>query len=126
MENQKDKLMRILGCSEAEALDIIAYDKAVDKGQPTAYDLTKEQQEVVRKMKNVDTKAPRTYTFTKRERKPNEAKREIIAGLYEFITNAIVDDASDATVTNVERQITFTLGDESFELTLVQKRKPKK
>lgn len=126
MENQKDKLMRILGCSEAEALDIIAYDKAVDKGQPTAYDLTKEQQEVVRKMKNVDTKAPRTYTFTKRERKPNEAKREIIAGLYEFITNAIVDNASDATVTNVERQIAFTLGDESFELTLIQKRKPKK
>ena len=125
MENQVEKLMRILDVTEAEALDIIAYDKAVDKGQKTQYDLSKEQQEVVRKMKNVDTKAPRTYTFTKRERKPNEAKREIIAALYDFITKAVVDAESDAKITNAERQIAFSLDGESFELTLVQKRKPK-
>lgn len=126
MESQKELLMRVLDISEAEALDVMAYDKAIDRGEKTKYDLSAEQEKVVRKMKNVDTKAPRTYTFSKRERKPNEAKRDIIANLHEFIINAIVDSPNDVQITNIERQIAFTLGDESFELTLVQKRKPKK
>lgn len=31
----------------------------------------------------------------------------------------------DLAITNKERQIAFKIGDDSFELTLVQKRKPK-
>ena len=41
--NKIANLMLHLKCTEAEAEDIIAYDEAVDKGEPTKYDLTAEQ-----------------------------------------------------------------------------------
>ena len=38
--------MEKLGCSETEALDIIACDKAIDKGEKMDFDLSKEQQKI--------------------------------------------------------------------------------
>ena len=38
--SEKEKLMTLLNVSEAEAHDIMAYDKAVESGKATEYDLT--------------------------------------------------------------------------------------
>lgn len=123
---QLEKLMRNLQCSEAEARDILAYDKAVDKGEKTAYDLPQDKAEIARKFAHTGTrKNPTVYKFTKRERKPNATKAGIIAELFEFLTENSNFATETVTILNKERQIGFKIGEESYELTLVQKRKPK-
>lgn len=114
--------MEKLGCTEAEARDLIAYDNEVDHNRPTTYDLTPEQKKVAKQYTKVDSKKPTVYKFTKRERKANLTKSGIISQLADFLTEqgyAMVE------ITNKERQIAFKVDDNSFELTLVQKRKPK-
>ena len=68
----------------------------------------------------------------KRERKPNDEKRSLIAEIAnrmesfhhmdEEIPAAWVDSVE---IVNPEREITFKIGENAYELTLVQKRKPK-
>ena len=65
-----EMLMKKLGCTEEEALDLIAYDKAVDKGQKTQYDLTDEQKKVEKAMKNSDVHAKTEQKVTKTKENP--------------------------------------------------------
>lgn len=111
---------------EKEAQDILAYDKAVEAGEKTEYDLLPDKLKVAQKYAHAGTrKAPTAYKFTKRERKPNATKGGIIAELAEFMEHNSNFDVSNLAITNKERQISFMVGGETFELTLVQKRKPK-
>lgn len=129
MSRDAEQLERIktgLKCSDEEAREILAYDKAVDKGEMTPYDLTPAQNEIARKYAHTGTrKTPTAYKFTKRERKPNATKGGIIAELAAFLTDQSENAVTDLVITNAERQIAFTIGENRFELTLVQKRKPK-
>ena len=121
-ENQQEKLMRVLGCTEEEALDIISNDKAIDQGKRVDFDLDPEREKMAKKMANTGTKRPTVYNFdTKGKiRKENPTKAGIIQYLFECLT-----DYDNAVISNKERQITFSTGGENYELTLVQKRKPK-
>lgn len=111
---QLEKLMRNLQCSEAEARDILAYDKAVDKGEKTAYDLPQDKAEIARKFAHTGTrKNPTVYKFTKRERKPNATKAGIIAELFEFLTENSNFATETVTILNKERQISFKIGEEA-------------
>ena len=56
-------------------------------------------------------------------RKPDEIKRALIAALAEFMQSQ--EGVKDAQVTNIERVIAFSIGDDNYELTLSKKRKPK-
>ena len=123
-ETQKERIMRILGVSANEADDILAYDKAVEQGKKTEYDLTPEQEKATRKYRQADRK-PTVYKFTKRERKPNATKGGLIAELATFLTENSDFATENVEITNKERQIAFKIGEDKFELTLVQKRKPK-
>ena len=117
--------MSVLGVSEKEADEILAYDRAIDKGEKTEYDLTAEQEKIVKKLRSTGTRSHAqtgTYNFTKRNRKENPTKATIIAEINQFLTENGYDKV---VVTNKERQIAFSVGDTDFELTLVQKRKPK-
>lgn len=126
---EREQFARIksgLKCSDKEAMEIMEYDKAVDHDEKTPYDLTPAQNEVARKYAHTGTrKAPPAYKFTKRERKPNATKGGIITELSQFLTNDSEYEILNVTITNAERQIAFQIGEERFELTLVQKRKPK-
>ena len=124
-ETQKQKIMRVLEVSEKEAEEILAYDNAVDSGVKTQYDLTKEQEKETRKYRQADRKHT-SYNFSKRERKPNATKGGLIQELYKFLSEKSEFSTENVTITNKERQIAFQIGDDKFELTLVQKRKPKK
>lgn len=111
---------------DKEARDILAYDKAVEAGEKTPYDLSPEQEKAARKYAHTGTrKVPTAYKFTPRQRKPNATKGGIIAELADFMEHNSNFAVADLTITNKERQIAFKIGDDSFELTLVQKRKPK-
>lgn len=111
-----NKLMTKLGCTEAEALEIIAFDKAVDKGADP-YKLTAEQQKVAKKMCSTGTRA-KTESKPKTHKK-DEEKAQIITNLADFLANY----TDFLVISNPERQISFKIGENSYELTLVKKRK---
>ena len=56
-------------------------------------------------------------------RKPDETKRSLISALNEFINS--LDNTDNVSVVNVERIISFSIGNDTYELTLSKKRKPK-
>lgn len=61
-------------------------------------------------------------TDTKRERKPDPTKEEIISNLADFLRTQGVQNVQ---VPNIGKLITFTLNNENFTLNLVRNRKPK-
>ena len=126
-ESQKEKLMRTLGCTEEEALDIIASDKAIDQGKRVEFDLDREREKMAKKMANTGTKRPTVYKFDTKDkkRKENPTKAGIIAELAKFLEENSENGCETVEITNKERQIAFKIGENDFELTLVQKRAKK-
>lgn len=119
--------MNGLGCTEEEARAVYADDCAIDKGEKRDYDLPPDKQKIAQKFARTGTrKTPAAYKFTKRERKPNATKAGIIAEIAEFLSEKSQFSVENLEITNKERQISFKIGEDAFELTLVQKRKPKK
>lgn len=123
-EEQVALFMEKLKISKEEAENLFEYDRAVDSGEKTEFDLSAEQQKNVSKMTRADRK-PTAYKFQTRERKPNATKAGIIAALATFLNETSEFTTESIEVTNKERQIKFQSAGETFELTLVQKRKPK-
>jgi hypothetical protein len=62
---------------------------------------------------------------TGKKKKENPTKANIIALLATILAENGDFSAENVEITNKERQIAFTVGENAFELTLVQKRKPK-
>ena len=124
---QKQKIMSLLNCSEEEAEDVLKWDKVIDQGGRTPYDLSPEAEKEAKKYANSrEKKKPAVYDFKKRERKANPTKGAIIAELAKFLAEMSENACENVEITNKERQIAFKIGENDYELTLVQKRKPKK
>lgn len=120
--------MRKLGLTDEEIQQMLKDDKAIDKGEKMDFDLTPEQAKVAKKYTNTGTrKQPTVYNFdtTNRKRKENPTKASIISELAKFLTENSENACENVEITNKERQIAFRVGDNLYELTLVQKRKPK-
>lgn len=133
--NTKDKenIARIqngLKCSYEEACEIYECDKEIDKGIKHDFDLSAEQEKVAKSFCHTTSAekktAPTVYKFDKRERKENVTKSGIISELAEFLANNSENAVENLEITNKERQIAFSIGENKFELTLVQKRTQKK
>jgi hypothetical protein len=127
---QKKRIMEALHCSEAEAEQIMADDKAIDRGEKMPFDLDKDAEKVARKFAHTGTrKTPPAYkldnTGGKRSRKENPTKASIISELAKFLEHDSENACVEVNITNKERQIAFKIGENAYELTLVQKRKPK-
>lgn len=126
MEEAIKKMMAILGCSEAEAREVVEADAAIDKGEKL-FELTDEQKKASKKARATGTKKrPTAYRFEKRERKPNEVKRWIIERVKILCEGwELNGDALNVKVTNIERSIDFNIDGRAFTLTLTEHRKPK-
>lgn len=121
IEKEVKRLMAT-GMTEAEARETALYDAEVEAGEATEFDLTPEQQKIAKKYTNTGTKKrPTEYQFSKRERKPNEGKRELIEILKQALENAQIAP----NVSNIERQIDFVYKNEHFSITLTQHRQKK-
>jgi hypothetical protein len=123
---QKEKIMKNLGVSEAEAEEILMADKMIDKGERMAFDLDPQKEKEAKKMANTHTRTVYNFDTKNRKRKENPTKGGIIAELARFLAENSENACENVEITNKERQIAFKVGDNSYELTLVQKRKPKK
>jgi hypothetical protein len=129
-ENQISRIMQGLKCSRDEAIEIFLADKAIDRGERMEFDLPPELEKEAKKMANVTErkrKAPTVYNFdtSKKKRKENPTKAGIVAEIAKFLQEQSENACENVNITNPERQIAFTIGDNSYEFTLVQKRKPK-
>lgn len=129
-ENQISRIMQGLKCGRDEAIAIYEADKAIDRGERMEFDLPPELEKEAKKMANVTErkrKAPTVYNFdtSNKKRKENPTKSGIISEIAKFLQEQSENACENVNITNPERQIAFTIGENSYELTLVQKRKPK-
>lgn len=121
---QKERIMKILNVTAQEADEILAYDKLVEQGKPTPYDLSPEEEKKLRKYRQADRK-PTAYKFSQRERKPNATKEGLVVEIATFLAENSGFDTKNVEITNKNREITFEVANEVFTWTLVQKRRPK-
>lgn len=120
------EIMRLLDCTEEEALDVIRTDEIIDKGGRTEYDLPIAEEKAALKIGRIDErKAKSTDNKRGKVRAENPTKSGIIAEIAEFLTEKSQFACENVEITNKERQIAFKIGENAYEFTLVQKRKPK-
>lgn len=122
--------MRKLGFSEEEIADVIKSDEDIDKGKRVYFDFDKEKEKEAKKFANAGAhKAPTIYQLDnaegKRSKKENPTKASIINELARFLQEISENACENVEITNKERQIAFKIGENAYELTLVQKRKAK-
>lgn len=129
-EDKRVEAAMKLGMSREDALAMLAEDKRIDRGEVMEWDLSLEEHKKAMKYANSDEKkkkTPAAYNFdtSTKKRKENPTKAGIITEIATFLQEMCGFSAENVEITNKERQIAFTVGGNSFELTLVQKRKPK-
>lgn len=129
-EAQILRIRQGLKCSREEAVEIFLSDKAIDRGERMPFDLDPETEKMAKKFANVQErkkKTPTVYNFdtSTKKRKENPTKSGIIAEIAKFLQENSENACENVIITNAERQISFTIGENTYEFTLVQKRKPK-
>lgn len=118
--NTQIQAMKKLGMSEEEIHELLAFDKEVDrmKDKEVNNDLTDEQKKAVKKARQAERK-PTVYSFSKRERKKDSEKAEIIAKIAEIF-------GKNAEIIKEEREISLKIGENDYSITLTKHRTPKK
>ena len=124
--------MKTLDLTREEAIEMWCDDRDIDQGKAKDFDLDPEKQKVVKQMTKAGGKARATENKP-RERKPNEEKRALIAeiascleGFHRFDEENLVSRVDLVEIANVEREITFKIGENAYSLTLTLHRKPNK
>jgi DNA invertase Pin-like site-specific DNA recombinase len=113
MTERIQEIMRLLGCDEDTAKQVIADDERIDKGEKL-FEQTAEQKAESKKYRQGDRK-PTVYKLDKRERKADSDKRELIALLAASVAEVATDEP---TITNIERQIDFEFRGRKFRVVL--------
>jgi hypothetical protein len=106
-----EKLMKNLGISREEALQVIADDKAIDKGEKL-FELSAEQKKAAKQATRADNK-PRS-TPTKREPKVDKDKAEIMQTIDDALC-CLVDDVQERTN---DRELVFIYNEKKYKITL--------
>lgn len=118
-------LIRKLGLTYAEAEQVVMDDKAIEKGEKL-FELTEEQKKVVKKMTNYDSKNLKKESKRMTNRTKNATKGAIIAEIVQFLSENSQFSIENVEIINEERQFGFKIDENAYEITLTQKRKPKK
>lgn len=113
-QKQQVQAMRVLGFTDEEITDVLETDKRIDRGEKL-FELPDELKAGAKKARQADRK-PTTYDFSKRERKPNDSKRTIIAALAE--TARELADSGEVDITNIEREMLFVANGVKYKIVL--------
>ena len=126
-EMRLSRIQEGLNCSREEAEEVLEYDIQVEKtSSGLEYDLTKEQNKVAQSFAKIGSrKTPTVYDFKQRARKENPTKASIIEEIAKFLIKNSENACENVVITNKERQIAFSIGENNYEFTLVQKRAKK-
>lgn len=117
MDKQVKHLMEKLKISEAEAIQVIADDKAIDKGAKL-FELSDDQKKMAKQATNAK-RGPTVYQFQKRERKQNTGKRAIM----EHLEKAVGEIAEEINLLNPEREMEFFIDGKKYKIVLSEPRK---
>ena len=110
---QVQEIMKLLGCDEETAKQVLADDERIDKGEKL-FEQTAEQKANSKKYRQGDRK-PTVYKLDRRERKADADKRKLV----ELLASAVgMVTESEPTVTNAERQIDFEFNGRKFRIIL--------
>lgn len=114
-QEQINRIMTGLHCTEAEALQIYEADREIDKGAKL-FELSAEEKKASKQARQAPRK-PTAYNFdtSKRQRKADNEKAEVIQILVNTLSN---NGASMVEVTNAEREFTFVFKNRKLKLTL--------
>lgn len=120
MDSQVEKLMKALDITEEEALQVIADDRAIDKGEKL-FELTDEQKKASKSARQGDRK-PTVYKFDTSNRKKveNVGKRTLIDTIQKAMEEV---GASEMEVTNPERELNFCVDGVKYKVVLSCPRK---
>lgn len=124
MDSQIERIMRSLKCSRAEAEEILAEDKKIDRGEAVDFDLSAEEHKRAMKNANAGTREPKGEKIAKKQRE-NPEKEQIIQVLATFLRESAIFEPNSVEITNKTRQISFKVGENAYDLTLIAKRKAK-
>ena len=113
-----ENLMKKLGISKEEALQLIEDDKRIDRGEKL-FELTAEQKKVVKQSCATGTKKRTVYKFdSAKSKKKDTEKEEIVQKFFEFAQNF----TENCEIVNANREISFELGGNSYSLVLSKHR----
>lgn len=115
---RRDEIATLLGISPEEAEQVMADDKAIDRGEKL-FELTPEQKQAEKKMRLTGTRKPFVPDLKPRERKTDQEKHEIV----EYLAAALKMLDCEITVTNPERQIDFEFKGRKMRVVLSAPRK---
>ena len=101
-----------LGLTDEEIKQVLADDKRIDKGEKL-FELSAEQEREAKKARNAG-RAPTTYKFTKRERKPDQDKADLLNILF----SAVLPVCDTYEITNGEREFLFTYHGKKYKVVL--------
>ena len=111
--------MKTLQISEAEAKEVLEYDKRIDAGEKLG-ELDSDKKKVAKAMTLTGTRAKGSYKFQQKDKKANAAKLEIIAAIAQMLENK---GAEKLEIANAEREFSFLLDNVKYKITLSCPRK---
>lgn len=110
MEEKIQKLMKSLGISREDAIQLMEDDKEIDRGAKM-FELPKELQAGAKKARQADRKK----TETKREKKPKPEKAEICSAMMDGLRELGV---AEFDILNAEREFIFHKDGVKYKVTL--------
>lgn len=121
IETRAKKYMNLLNVNYDEALQMVKDDDTIDNGGKCDWEveLTPEQKKIVRKARMADREVK--MEKTKRTRKENPDKQNLIEKFREVLEN----ETDEIEVLNPEREIAFIYNGTRYKITLSAPRAPK-
>jgi len=123
-QEQIEKQMKANHCTRDEAIDILAWDYAIDHGDTEKGALTAEQKKMVRNLTKAE-KVPTEKRTVKRERKIDENKKEV----FDWVRTMLEGMEGNGKIENLtcknEAEISFMHGGEAFSIKFTKHRAPK-
>jgi len=117
------KAMKSLELTKDEAIQMWLEDEGyLDNEEQEALEKKAKENHITATIHQAKNTRTKKKTQKERIRKENPVKEMVIAEIAKILPNF----AENVEITNVSKYISFTIGDEKFEINLIQKRKPKK
>lgn len=122
-------LMKKLDLTEDEAIQLMADDKAIDKGEKL-FELSQEGKQVEKQMRQADRAVNAYGKKVQRERKADDDKRAIVGRIVSTLENwfqsnehCTFNACTEINVINAEREIEFMHNGKKYKIVLSAPRK---
>lgn len=122
-DNEIKKSMKLLELSLEEAIQMYLEDEGyLENEEQEALTKKAKDNRITATIHQASAKGPEKKTQRERCRKENPKKEMVIAEIAKILPNF----AENIEILNVGKLISFSIGEDKFEIDLKQKRKPKK